>query len=77
MNLACTLFGLTPEEALRGFTANAARALGLERAIGTLAPGRKADFVIWDAEHPAQLASTIGINPGATVVFDGRVTERT
>jgi imidazolonepropionase len=75
MNLGCTLFGLTPEEALRGFTANAARALGLSAEIGTLAPGRKADFVIWDAEHPAQLAATIGINPGATVVFDGRVTE--
>ncbi len=74
MNLACTLFGLSPEEALRGFTANAARALGLDDMIGTLAAGRKADFVIWDAEHPRQLAATIGINPGAIVVFDGRVT---
>jgi imidazolonepropionase len=74
MNLACTLFGLSPEEALRGATANAARALGLGATIGTLEPGRKADFVIWDAEHPAQLAATIGINPGAVVVFSGRVT---
>jgi len=74
MNLACTLFGLSPEEALRGVTANAARALGLGATIGTLESGRKADFVIWDVEHPAQLAATIGINPGATVVFNGRVT---
>src|SRR4029077_4670038 len=76
MNLACVLFGLTPEEALSGFTSNAARALGLAEAIGTLAPGKKADFVIWDAEHPAQLAATIGVNPGAAVVSDGRVIEQ-
>jgi imidazolonepropionase len=69
MNLACTLFGLTPEEALRGFTLNAARALGLAGTLGTLAPGRKADFVIWETEHPDSLAATIGINPGATVIF--------
>ena len=74
LNLACTLFGLTPAEALRGVTTNAARALGLAGEIGTLAPGKKADFVIWDAEHPAQLPATIGINPGASVVFDGRLT---
>ena len=73
MNLGCVLFGLTPDEALRGVTLNAARALGLGDTIGTLAPGKKADFVIWDVEHPAQLPASIGINPGATVVFDGRV----
>jgi len=71
MNMACTLFGLRPDEALRGFTCNAARALGLAETIGTLAPGRKADFVVWDVEHPAQLAYPIGANPGATVVFGG------
>ena len=75
MNLACTLFGLTPDEALRGFTRNAARALGLGAEIGTLEPGRKADFTVWDAEHPAQLAAGIGLNPGATVVVAGRTQE--
>ncbi|MBC5809580.1 MAG: imidazolonepropionase [Candidatus Eremiobacteraeota bacterium] len=72
MNFACTLFGLTPEEALCGFTRNAARALGLHGEIGTLEAGRKADFVIWDVEHPSALVATIGTNPGAAVVFGGR-----
>ena len=72
MNLGCTLFRLTPEEALRGFTRNAARALGRGDEIGVLAPGRKADFVVWDIEHPAQLAYAIGANPGCAVVFDGQ-----
>jgi imidazolonepropionase len=71
INMACTLFRLTPDEALRGFTRNAARALGLAETVGTLAPGRKADFVVWDVEHPAQLAYPIGASPRATVVFDG------
>jgi imidazolonepropionase len=71
MNMACTLFGLTPEEALRGCTVHAARALGLGASVGTLAPGRKADFTIWDVEHPVQLVAGIGANPGATVVFGG------
>ncbi len=75
MNLACTLFGLTPDEALRGFTVHGARALGLSATIGTLAPGRKADFTVWDADHPAQLVAGIGANPGATVVVAGRTQE--
>lgn len=72
MNLACTLWRMTPAQALRGFTANAARALGIEAERGTLRPGQKADFVVWDAAHPAHLAYAIGVNPGATVVKDGR-----
>ncbi|HMD02966.1 MAG TPA: imidazolonepropionase [Candidatus Baltobacteraceae bacterium] len=72
MNLACIVFGLTPEEALRGFTANAARALGLAETVGTLAPGRKADFVVWDVERPVQLAYAMGTNPGCSVVVGGR-----
>jgi imidazolonepropionase len=76
MNLGCTLFRLTPEEALRGFTRNAARAIGRGSEIGVLAPGRKADFVVWDIEHPAQLAYAIGANPGCTVVFDGTIVPR-
>jgi imidazolonepropionase len=58
MNMACTLFGFTPEEALAGATTHAARALGLEDR-GVLEPGRRADYVLWDAEEPAELAWTI------------------
>ena len=55
MNMACTQFGMTPEEALAGATVHAASALGLDDR-GVLEPGRRADFVLWDAESPAQLA---------------------
>lgn len=63
LNMACTLFRLTPEEALAGVTREAARALGLGRRVGTIAPGLAADLAIWDAEHPAELAYRIGANP--------------
>ena len=59
MNMACTFFRLTPEEALLGATVHAARALG-RADIGTLAPGQRADIAIWDVEHPAELAYRIG-----------------
>jgi imidazolonepropionase len=59
MNMACTLFRLTPEEALRGATASAAAALGLPDR-GTLAVGQRADVVVWDARHPAEHAYWIG-----------------
>jgi imidazolonepropionase len=59
MNMACTLFRLTPEEALRGATVHAARALGLADR-GTLEAGQRADFVIWDIDHPAELSYWIG-----------------
>jgi len=59
MNMACTLFRLTPEEALRGATVHAARALDL-RDRGTLAVGQRADVVVWNAKHPAELAYWIG-----------------
>jgi imidazolonepropionase len=59
MNMACTLFRMTPEEALRGATVHAATALGLLDR-GVLAPGRRADFVVWDAAHPAELCYWIG-----------------
>jgi imidazolonepropionase len=71
LNLACTLFGLTPEEALAGATRNAARALGLEREIGTLAAGKRADFVVWEAEDPVDLVYPIGARPRALVYKDG------
>lgn len=63
MNMGCTLFRLTPEEALAGVTRNAARALGLADEIGTIAPGKRAEFAIWDVAHPAELAYRIGFNP--------------
>lgn len=63
MNMACTLFRLTPEEALAGFTRNAARALGLSEIVGTLEHGKLAEIAIWDASHPAELAYRIGFNP--------------
>jgi imidazolonepropionase len=63
MNMACTLFGLTPEEALAGMTANAARALGLEKEIGTIAAGKAADLCVWRIETLAELGYWIGL-PG-------------
>jgi imidazolonepropionase len=62
MNMGCTLFRMTPQEALRGVTANAARALGLADC-GTIAVGQRADFAIWNVEHPAELAYRMGFNP--------------
>jgi imidazolonepropionase len=59
MNMACTLFRMTPEEALRGATVNAARALGLTDR-GELAAGQRADFAVWDIDHPAELCYWIG-----------------
>ena len=70
LNMACTLFRLTPEEALAGVTRNAARALGLADR-GTLQAGRRADFVQWDVAHPAQLAYAIGANPIRQTIQQG------
>jgi imidazolonepropionase len=63
MNMACTLFRLTPAEALLGVTRHAARALGLQATHGTIEPGRVADLCLWDADDPAQLAYAIGASP--------------
>ena len=70
MNMACVLFGLTPEEALLGVTAHAARALGLLDR-GVIAPGMKADLALWDAARPGDLAYPLGFNPLAAVIRDG------
>lgn len=60
MNMGCTLFGLTPEEALTGVTRNAAIALGLGDRLGTLAVGKQADLLLWDVTNPAQLVCEVG-----------------
>ncbi len=70
MNMACTLFRLTPQEALAGATVNAARALGLAD-VGTLAVGQRADFVLWDIERPADLCYAVGFNPCRAIVRAG------
>ncbi|HMT93339.1 imidazolonepropionase [uncultured Thiothrix sp.] len=74
MNMACTLFRLTPEEALMGVTRHAAQALGLQNQIGQLRNGFAADFIVWDIQHPAELAYQVGINPIKQRVFAGEIT---
>jgi len=71
INMACTLFRLTPEEALRGVTIHGARALGLADR-GTLAAAQRADFVVWDLEHPNELAYWFGHDPCRRVVVGGQ-----
>jgi imidazolonepropionase len=71
MNMACTLFRLTPAEALAGVTRNAAKALGLADR-GILAAGKRADFVLWDIADPSQLSYWIGAKPAHTIVQAGR-----
>ena len=71
LNMACTLFRLTPEEALRGMTVQGARALGLADR-GLLAAGQRADFAVWRVEHPSELAYAFGFNPCARVVAGGQ-----
>lgn len=73
MNMACTLWRLTPQEALAGATSHAARALGLYAEIGTLEVGKRADLALWDIARPADLAYAMGSNPCRGVVNDGVV----
>lgn len=73
LNMGCTLFRLTPEEALAGVTRHGAAALGLAEDRGTLRVGKRADFVLWDIAMPAELAYRIGANPCAGVVHGGQV----
>ncbi|MDQ2102563.1 imidazolonepropionase [Azospirillum isscasi] len=73
LNMACTLFRLTPQEALAGVTRNAARALGMAGTHGTLEPGKAADLAVWDVGDPAELCYWLGANPCAAVVRGGRL----
>jgi imidazolonepropionase len=72
LNMACTLFRLTPQEALAGMTRHAARALGLESSHGTLEVGKAADFALWEVGASAELAYAIGANPLQGLVRAGR-----
>ena len=73
MNMGCTLFGMTPYEALAGVTRNAARALGVSDS-GMLRLGLRADLALWDVAHPAELAYRIGFNPLHRRIFGGQIT---
>jgi imidazolonepropionase len=73
MNMACTLFGLTVEEALQGYTGHAARALGKAHLHGALAVGRDADFVLWNVDAPAELIYWLGGSPCRAVVRHGQI----
>jgi imidazolonepropionase len=70
LNMACTLFRLTPQEALAGVTRNAAKAVGLADR-GVLAAGLRADFIVWDAASPAELCYALGANPRRATFIEG------
>ena len=72
MNMACTLFGVTPEEALAGTTRNAACALGVKDS-GMIKTGLRADLAVWNVKHPSELSYRIGFNPLETRIFRGEI----
>ncbi|MDB6086767.1 MAG: hutI [Gammaproteobacteria bacterium] len=71
LNMACTLFGLTPLEALSGVTRHAARALGMQADVGTLEVGKRADFALYRIDRPAELCYNLGANPCVCVTRGG------
>jgi imidazolonepropionase len=73
LNMACTLFGMTPEEALAGVTRHAARALGALDEVGTLEVGKRADVAFWRIERPAELCYGLGANPCVDVLYRGQL----
>jgi imidazolonepropionase len=73
LNMACTLYDLTPEEALAGVTRQAARALGVLNDVGTIEVGKRADLAIWRIERPAELCYWLGANPCVGVMYRGKV----
>jgi imidazolonepropionase len=72
MNMGCTLFGLSPEEALAGMTINAARALGLAHEVGSLAAGKTADLAVWRIDALAELGYWIGLPGPERRIFAGQ-----
>ncbi|WP_174865108.1 imidazolonepropionase [Pectobacterium polaris] len=72
MNMACTLFGLTPEEALAGVTYHAAQALGVSDHCGSLQAGKEANFVAWQVNHPAELCYWLGGSLSKQVIYQGQ-----
>ncbi len=72
LSMGCTLFGLTPAEALAGVTRNGARALGALAHSGTLEAGKRANLALWDVQEPAELAYRVGDNPCTGVMYRGR-----
>ncbi|EKO3686769.1 imidazolonepropionase [Vibrio metschnikovii] len=73
MNMACTLFGLTPQEALRGVTTHAAQALGVAASRGQIAVGYDADLAFWSLNHPAELSYQVGIPSLQARMVDGEL----
>ena len=71
MNMACVLYGLSPEESLAGATREAAKALGRGDRLGTLEVGKQADFLVWDVDHPAEVVCQLGVTPLARRVARG------
>jgi imidazolonepropionase len=71
MNMGCTLFGLTPDEAIAGMTVNAARALGLAHAVGSIAAGKQADLCVWQIESLAELGYWVGLPGPERRIFAG------
>ena len=73
LSMACTLFGLTPEEAFAGVTREAARALGVLNEVGTIEVGKRADLAFWRIGRPAELCYGLGGNPLAAAMYRGRI----
>lgn len=71
MVMSCQEFGLTPEEALKGITINAAKALGMDKITGSLALGKAADLVVWDVTQPSELAYWLGGKLAKSVIKAG------
>ncbi|MBT3702483.1 MAG: imidazolonepropionase [Alphaproteobacteria bacterium] len=76
LNMACTLFRMTPVEALAGVTCNGAAALGLQDEVGSIEVGKACDLAIWDIDHPAELSYTIGLNQLHMRVWNGVVEQK-